>query len=286
MVSFRKILFPIDYSEPCKEVVPYVRDILSHYSAELTLLHAWGPANLGFIDLPMVDPSFLDEARAVEEKRLALFARESFPGQSVLSITELDDPAAAIHKVIQDRGADLVMLPTHGRGPLRRLLLGSVTAKVLHDLNVPVWTGTRSVLAGHNPRVPYRAVVCALNGGDEDVTVLRAAQAIAASYRAQLSLVRVVEMPRQTMDIDYTRFIQAIMDSADDQMRKLKSTLGIDAPQCVIQANVADGVSQTAIRAEADLIITGRGHAHGRVSRIWSHLYEIVRESPCPILSV
>jgi len=33
------------------------------------------------------------------------------------------------------------MLPTHGRTPLRRFLLGSVTAKVLHDRTVPVWTG-------------------------------------------------------------------------------------------------------------------------------------------------
>ena len=285
-MTFRKILFPVDYSEPCKAIVPYIQDIVRHYSAELTVVHAYGPEALGFIDLPVVDPSFLEKARAFEEERLAQFSRESFPGQPVESITELNEPATAIHKVIQNRGMDLVMLPTHGRGPLRRLLLGSVTSKVLHDVNASVWTGTGSSLASHKPGVPYRAVVCALNGNAEDVTILRAAHTFAASYQAQLSLVRVVEMPRSTMDIDYTQFAQAIMDTADRQLRELKSSLGIDAPHSVIEANVADGVSQAAIRAQADLVITGRGQAQGRVSRLWSHLYEIVRESPCPVLSV
>jgi hypothetical protein len=50
----------------------------------------------------------------------------------------------AIHRVIQYQGADLVMLPTHELGPLRRFLLGSVAAKVLHDESAVVWTGVHS----------------------------------------------------------------------------------------------------------------------------------------------
>ena len=222
-MTFGKILFPVDYSEPCKAIVPYIQDMMRHYSAELTVVHAYGPEARGFIDLPMLDPSFLEKARAFEEERLAQFSRESFPGQRVESIIELNEPATAIHKVIQNRGVDLVMLPTHGRGPLRRLLLGSVTSKVLHDVNASVRTGTGSGLASHKPGLPYRAVVCALNGSAEDIAILRAAHTFAASYQAQLSLVRVVEMPHSTMDIDYTQFVPAIMDTADRQARASRS---------------------------------------------------------------
>lgn len=285
-MRFRKILFPVDYSEPCKAVVPHIQDMVRHFSAELTVLHAYGPTALGFIDLPVVDPSFLDKARAVEEERLEQFARESFPGQSVESITELNEPATAIEKVIQDRGIDLMMLPTHGRGRIRRLLLGSVTAKVLHDLNTAIWTGTGYTLTGHTPQVPYKAIVCALGGSEEDIKVLRAANEFAASYQAQLSLLRVVEMPPPTLDIDYTTFLPAIVDEANLRLKEQKATLGIDVPHSVIEASIADGVRRTAANVKADLIIAGHGQVHGRVSRVWSHLYEIVRESPCPVLSV
>ncbi len=69
------------------------------------------------------------------------------------------------------------MLPTHGRAPLRRFLLGSVTAKVLHDLTVPVWTG-------HPLRIPYTSILAAIDTSDEAEAVIRAAAALAASYQA------------------------------------------------------------------------------------------------------
>jgi nucleotide-binding universal stress UspA family protein len=73
-----------------------------------------------------------------EEKRLRDFAAELFPGQHVESIVENGDAGNVIHKVAQHQGADLEMLPTYGLGPVRRFLLGSVTAKVLHDISTPV----------------------------------------------------------------------------------------------------------------------------------------------------
>lgn len=66
----------------------------------------------------------------------------------------------------------------------------------------------------------------------------------------------------------------------------MKGRLNIDAPHTVLDALVADGVRDEAMRRRADLIVTGRGKAQIRFSRIRSHLYQIVRESPCPVLSI
>jgi nucleotide-binding universal stress UspA family protein len=54
----------------------------------------------------------------------------------------------------------------------------------------------------------------------------------------------------------------------------------------VVDAPIADAVRELVLRQKADLVITGRGHCQGAMSRMWSHLYSIVRESPCPVLSV
>ena len=50
------------------------------------------------------------------------------------------DASEVITKYAAEHGTDLIMMPTHGYGVFRGLLLGSVTAKVLHDAVCPVWT--------------------------------------------------------------------------------------------------------------------------------------------------
>jgi nucleotide-binding universal stress UspA family protein len=163
MLPFRKILFPVDYSPPCEAVIPYVKETARRFSADLTVVHAYGAEALASSPLPLTDPDLPNEARAHEARRLRDFAQNRFPGQHVETIAEVGAPGAIIDRVVQHQGTDLVMLPTHGFGPIRRLLLGSVTAKVLHDLSTAVWTGTGSCLAHHSPVIPYKTVLCALD---------------------------------------------------------------------------------------------------------------------------
>ncbi len=193
MIPFRRILFPVDYSEPCEAVVPYVKDIMSRFSADLTLIHAYGAEALGLSELPMLDPELPAQARALQEERLQDFGTRLFPGKHVTCVTACGEPGGVIHDSVRHQSADLVMLPTHGRGPVRRFLLGSVTAKVLHDVSAAVWTGTGAALADHSPQVPYKAILCALDGTPEAASVLKAAAALACMYHSSLSLLRVLE---------------------------------------------------------------------------------------------
>lgn len=178
------------------------------------------------------------------------------------------------------------MMPTRGEGFLRRLLIGSVTAKVLHDVNAAVWTGTGTAFAGYQPALPYKSVLCALDLTGESEAVLVAGRAIAASYGAQLSLVHAIAPPPATIEIDYAPFRQGLIDSADSDLSDLKRKLGLDVAHRIVDGPAEEGVRQEALRIKADLIVTGRGHAGEGFSRIWSRLYGIVREAPCPVLSI
>jgi len=286
MLPFRRILFPIDYSDPCRAIVPYVKDMVGHFGAELSLLHAYGPEALAYSELAIADPDLPGEAHAHEQDRLRCFAKEMFPGQHVDFFTEVGEPGNAIHKVVQHQGTDLVMLATHGRGPVRRFLLGSVAAKVLHDLSTVVWTGVGSHLSDHNPGLPCKSILCAVDDTEEAEVVFLAAAGLACTHHAKLSLVHVVEPLPATLEIDYGLCRKAIVDAADARLRELTARFGLDLPYAVIEAPVADGVRQEAVRTKADLIVTGRGHAQNTFSRLWSCLYPIVRESPCPVLSI
>ena len=59
--------------------------------------------------------------------------------------------------------ADLILMPTHGHGPFRRLLLGSVTSKVLHDAECPVWTGVHENKDRPAEPMTLKHVVCAVD---------------------------------------------------------------------------------------------------------------------------
>lgn len=296
MLPFKRILFPVDYSPSCMATVPYVTDMTRHFSAELTLVHAYAlrPAFVGrdienvlvYNDLAYADPTVSAEARRAEEEQLREFADKMFPGQQVQTMAEEGEPGSAIHRVLEHQGSDLVMMPTRGCGVLRRFLLGSVTAKVLHDVSAAVWTGIGSAITEHAPAVPYKSVICALDDTEEAEAVLRAAAALAKSYQAKLALVHVLETPPATLEIDFTPYRKDLIDAAHAHLRDLKARLNLDVPDLVIDAGISDGIREEVTRAKADLVVVGRGHDQGIISRVWSRLYSIVRDSPCPVMSI
>jgi nucleotide-binding universal stress UspA family protein len=286
MLPFRKILFPVDYSSPCQAVVPYVKEMARRFSADLALVHAYGPYAFADNDLLITDPDLAEKTRTLEKRRLQEFALGTFPVQHVECFAELGEAGCVIHKVVHHQGSDLVILATHGRGPIRRFLLGSVAAKVLHDISAPILTGSGSALTNPAPQIPYRSVVCALDESDEAEGVMKAAAALAQEYQAQLALVHVVQTLPAALETEYGRYKKDLRNAADFKLRELKGRLGVNAPHTVVEATVADGVREEAIRRKADLIITGRGGVQGTFSRLWSHVYPIVREAPCPVLSI
>jgi len=66
----------------------------------------------------------------------------------------------------------------------------------------------------------------------------------------------------------------------------LKGRLKLDVPHAVIDARIPEGIHQEAVRRKADLIVTGRGHASMTFSKVWSKLYPLIRQSPCPVMSI
>ncbi len=277
MIPFRRILLPTDYSPACEAILPWVKEMTGRLSCELSLVHAYdGKAgHSNFINA--------DELRVFEDHRLRTWASQFLPVQRVECFAEAGEPGTVIEKVIEHQGSDLVMLPTHGWGPLRRLLLGSVTAKILHDSSAAVWTAGPA-LARQTP--PYHSILCAVDETTEAEAVLRAAAWLAEQHDASLAIIHVVALPPASPELDYVVYEREVVASANARLRELKGKLGIDAPHRVAGGMIADMVREEAVRRNADLIVTGRGVSQDALTRIWSSLYEIVREAPCAVLSI
>ncbi|MEP7353293.1 MAG: universal stress protein [Acidobacteriota bacterium] len=295
MLPFRKVLFPIDYSAPCEAIIPYVQDIVQHFNAQLTLIRAYGLGTMG--ELIGADPQWMVELRTSEEQHLKDFSIKHFPGLQVELRLAEGEPGTVIHQEVVHEGTDLVMMPTRGSGPLRKFLLGSVASKVLHDVSAAVWTGTNHIFVdnkeakadqkpSHHPSAPYKSILCALDESEEAEAVLRAGASLAKSYGAKLNLLTAVPVPPTALEMDFTVYQKALTEAAEYRMRDLKAKVGVDALHTITPWMLLDALHDEAERVQADLLIVGRGELQERFGRLWSRLYPVIRESPCPVLSI
>jgi nucleotide-binding universal stress UspA family protein len=291
MKSFPKILFPVDYSDASAKAVPYVRDMVRRNQAELTVFHS-----LPLISLPVATGDFLGavpmapatpEIRAVEKERLAFFTAKHFSDLHTRQVLADGEAAPSLEEEVAQHGIDLVMMPTHGAGAIRRLLLGSVAAKILHDLNCAVWTFVPGHTKDFNEAAGFRSIVCALTGHiEEDAVIARKAGEFAREHQSRLTLVHVVEPPPVTWEFDFESYRDKLMGDAEARLLKLDSELGLEAGVRIVCDMIPRGIHDVCTEEEASLLIVGRGHARDGLGRIWSQLYSTIREAPCPVLSV
>jgi nucleotide-binding universal stress UspA family protein len=286
MLPFRRILFPVDYSQPCDALVPYVKEAASRFQAALTVVHAYGTDGRAYGQYVLPDPDWSARVYAFEHNRLKNFAASAFPAQHVEIRVKQEEPGTYIREIVEHEAIDLIMLSTRGQGPLRKLLLGSVTAKVLHDVSAAVWTCASAVMQDRQAATPYRSILCALDGTDEAEAVLRTAAYLASSYHADLSLLHAVATPPICFEADFAPYRKDLMDTADFRLRELKSKLHIDAPHKVTETSLIDGVRDEVRQRNVDLLVVGRGQSQKALAGLWSNLYPLIRESPCPVLSI
>jgi len=284
MLPFRQILFPVDFSEPCRAMAPLVRQVAQHFSCPVTLLHAYELPVAFYGDLGPLDLTVPADIQGAHESQLRSFAAELFTADAHTQVVERGEAAEVIANFVQRHGTDLVMMPTSGRGPLRRLLLGSVVAKVLHDVSCPVWTGAHDHSA--RPSWPVKTVFCAVSLEDESVAVAKAAAAVAASLGAKLVLFHAAGYPHPSIDVDYEHYRKQMLDEATQKLQNLRWENKIEASIVLVEGSAVQNIKEQVLLAGADLVVVGRGHSQGAVSRLWSDLYDVIREVPCPVLSI
>lgn len=288
MFAIKHILFPVDFSERCHGAAPFVAAFAKRFGAQVTLISVAPPlwyAAMGDVGTPVyVDP---EELRADLKARLSNVEAKEFDGLPVEKIAEIGEPAEEISLYAHTQGIDLIMMPTHGYGPFRSLLLGSVTAKVLHDSQCPVWTGAHMEDLPGNEHIEARNVLCAVDGTPKSTPLMNWASEFSKRTGASLRMVTVVPglegWPEGALDREFEKE-QA--RAARERVMKLEREAGTGAPLCVVAGNVASAIREEARRHSADLVVIGRGLLHETLGRLRTHSYGIIRQAPCPVVSV
>jgi nucleotide-binding universal stress UspA family protein len=193
-VRFKHILFPFDFSTRCRRAVPFVAAMASRFDAKVTLMSVAELERPTSVKPPVpVGASDVWKRLRDLENELDKTLIPEFVNLRVERIADLGDAAQIIIDFAHTYAVDLIMMPTHGRGPFRRMLLGSITAKVLHDAQCPVWTDAhrQELESSMLPEVSH-PILCSVDTDLRDVHVINWAVAFAKELGAEVRLVHAI----------------------------------------------------------------------------------------------
>src|SRR5665213_1054886 len=188
----KHILFPFDFSAQSRQAVPHVRALASRFHARVTILGVVPPAFEAMpADMGTREGDDVSAWTDALRLRLTQALAAEFSGLPAECVAEHGEAGFRIVDVAHDRGVDLIMMPTHGHGLFRSLLVGSTTSRVLHDARCPVWTATHA--EEQRASGPQKTILCAVDGGPAGGALLTWAAGFSARAGAALTLLHVVD---------------------------------------------------------------------------------------------
>ena len=273
----KKIVFAVDFSDPTRTIAHAVRELAERCDAEVTVLHAF---ELDPREAYGVKPA---EAR---EKLDALISEHLAGCDLVVHLTP-GDAASTIVEVARAGSADLIMMSTAGHGVFLRSMLGSVTARVLHDAPCPVWTRAHQQKHPGYQEHGIKNILCAVDLGSRSSVVLHTAAQMAKLWQAGLRLAHVMELSNPSTKADWTpERRDQITSAVEGQLQQLAEGTGGCPIIEVLDGSPVKEVIDAAERCHADLIVVGRTQVLEDTAPPSSTAYGIIAGSHCSVMSV
>jgi nucleotide-binding universal stress UspA family protein len=285
MLDIRKILFPTDFSECAQGAMPHAVRLAELHDADLQLLHVLVLHATSAMEA--IEP-FPGEEDARETLEAA--ARERVGPRVTHHVTRAIAAAPAILDYADAQAIDLIVIGSHGRRGIRRLLLGSVAEEVLREAQCPVLI-VREEKEPH-PEVGVKRILVPVDFSKQTGLALGYAHELADTFGASLDLLHVVEVP--TYPDFYVPFSAALETTAvrQDARDRLEALAHSLRPAHEVETHVKVGrtaieVTDFAENGGHDLIVLP-SHGYSGLERVLlgSVAEGVLRRTPCPVLTV
>src|ERR1051326_1747180 len=252
MIRIKKILVPVDFSEPSKQAVNYGLSLCLDFNARLILTH--------------ISPYDAVVYLTAKTRLLELIPADYREKINFEIIVKSGDVREELLGIVKDRDIDLVVMGSHGRSYLGRVLLGSVTERMLRKVNVPILTVSHldSSRELHAPGpVPLRKLLYATDlSGDSDAG-LQFSIRLARGVDAHLTVVHVVQaMEGALLGLEGVGVVPDYVDEGrNEQAERLNKTVALASDGSIpITTVLAEGVPcesilKLATEQKADLVI-------------------------------
>ncbi len=298
MLQISKILHPTDFSKCASHALPHTIDLAERFGAELHLLHAivlheGDPGNAAHPFPNMEELYRVLEEHADAQMKTTLAAHHE-PGFKIKRAQLRSISAAgAILDYAAEMDIDLIIMGTHGRRGLRRLLLGSVAEELVRLAPCPVLT----VPERTDKTVPgrVRKIVVPVDFSEHARLALAYAKELTDLFEAEMHLLHVVD------EVIYPDFYPPVMPSGGSiteelrgqSLERMKGLLAAvadaetEADVHVRAGRAASAIADFAEERDADLVVIA-SHGLTGISHmlLGSVTEQVVRRAPCPVFTV
>jgi nucleotide-binding universal stress UspA family protein len=295
------ILCPIDFSDASTHALEQAAAVARWYKARLTAVHVYVPLFMPIPALPVPMDRVPDTERERARLEAVTFVQRTLDGRTDVDVVvDVGQPAAAILARAAALPADLIVLGTHGSSGFERLVLGSVTEKVLRKAACPVLTVPPRSHA--TSRFPFQRILCAVDFSDWSSAAVELASSLAEQSGAALTLFHVIEWPWREPPPPELSELPAAQAAALAEFRRYlvkTATAGLESlvadavrERCTVRADVRHGkpyaeILRAAAEDGADLVVLG---VHGRnpidLTVFGSTTNHVVRRATCPVLTL
>ena len=303
MIAIDSILCPVDLSDCSRHGFNHAAAIARWYGASITILHVFemlpavaygkGAGSPGDILTPTEGAETL-----MELERMA--AAEIHDGLSITIRKAEGHAHAEILRAATEMKPDLLVVGTHGRSGFQRLMLGSVTEKVLRRAPCPVLSVPPGAAGSPSP-VAYKRILCPVDFSDSSLTALKYATSLAGEANATLTVVHVVEYGMHEWPDIYEEFMSNQQLSIEDFRTRCRESsrerLELAVPPEArswrkVESLLSEGkpyreIVRAAAEHQCDLIVMGvRGRNALDLALLGSTTQQVVRLATVPVLTI
>lgn len=303
-MMYAKIVVPLDGSDLAEKSLPYALELANRLNASLLLLRVAELANM-VADTPEHELEIINRAetylQGVKENITNPSSKDFFPGNRVETVVGYGEAVHEIAEIAPFEHGDLIVMTTHGRTGVSRLVVGSVAFRVLQHSTLPVLIYNP---AKPNEKLdvpasdPINSMVITLDGTTEGETIIEPAVELAKTIGAPITLLGVVQ---PFIPIEYGEFASGVNVEPDreteerrihaiEYLSKVQTRLASQGVtlNSLVRVGNADDEILSYIQETGPAILAMATHARGKLGQILvgSVADEVMRRTHLPILMV
>lgn len=298
--TLKNILFATDFS-PCSQAAhPYLQAIGGRYGSTVHVIHILAPEPQVGIPLDRLPELDIDR-EAARSAMSALLASPPFVGMAHTATVARGELWKVLSLFIQERSIDLIVLGTHGRRGLRKLVLGSVAEQIFRHATCPVLTVGPH--ATHEGTASLKTILFATDFSSGSRHAWPYAVSLARANNSHLLLLHALPLNIEalpnsvdpTMSANWEVSVELMADTVGCARRQVAELISAETmqelnPEIIVECEpAAEMILSVAENKEAGLIVMGahRASAHSVAAHLpWATASAVVCRAPCPVLTV
>jgi nucleotide-binding universal stress UspA family protein len=298
MLSIKRILVPVDFSEPSQRAVEYGLSLSLRFKARLVLTHIVSSSTALIYTFPTESLAFEKEQARYATSMLPDMVPEEYRERVDLrTIVKVGEVRSELLSIVKNEEIDLVVMGTHGRGAFERFLLGSLTERMLRKLDVPILTVSHLDPARELHQggpVPMGHILYATDLSDSASAGLKFSMELARGTGARLTVLHVLEALQTVYwgsEAGYLgNELEAIRGDALNRLRDSipdSGTKEICLTTMMTEGDASRDIIRVADEEKADIIVLNlQGKTLVERALLGSTAERVIRTAHVPVLSI